>query len=154
MIRILERVYQLPWPVSRSSSVYLRVHSESCSRAFLATRKENCSSFLLGSIHHNCLQKSNARLTVRHAQLNQLCTLLPSNACLVNYRRRNKEVPVFKGLLQTGWKVLPFETYRQWRTQKLFIGGFHLYSVCVVCDVTKWRHSTVSKPTFWRSLLT
>jgi len=51
--------------------------------------------------------------------------------------------------------------YNQWRTQKLFMGGFHsvaqgshLYLVCAVCDVTKWRHSPVSKPTFWRSLLT
>jgi len=32
--------------------------------------------------------------------------------------------------------------------------GVHLYLVCAVCDVTIWRHIYVSKPTFWRSLLT
>jgi len=32
--------------------------------------------------------------------------------------------------------------------------GGHLYLVCLVCDVTIWRHIRVSKPTFWRSLLT
>jgi len=26
--------------------------------------------------------------------------------------------------------------------------------VCAVCDITIWRHIHVSKPTFWRSLLT
>ena len=47
---------------------------------------------------------------------------------------------------------------RQWRTQKIFMRGFgsrsyggYLFLVCAVCDVTIWR---VSKPTFWRSLLT
>jgi len=30
----------------------------------------------------------------------------------------------------------------------------HLYLVCAVCDVTISRHIHVSKPTFWRSLLT
>jgi len=30
----------------------------------------------------------------------------------------------------------------------------HLYLECAVCDVTIWRHIDVSKPTFWRSLLT
>jgi len=28
--------------------------------------------------------------------------------------------------------------------------GGHLYLVCAVCDVTIWRHSHVSKPTFWQ----
>jgi len=49
----------------------------------------------------------------------------------------------------------------QWRTQKIFMGGFHsvaygghLYLMCAVCDVTIWRHAHVSKPTFWPSLLT
>jgi len=32
--------------------------------------------------------------------------------------------------------------------------GGHLYLVCPVCDVTIWRHIYISKPTFWRSLLT
>jgi len=32
--------------------------------------------------------------------------------------------------------------------------GGHLCLVCAVCDVTVWRHIHVSKPTFWRSLLT
>ena len=32
--------------------------------------------------------------------------------------------------------------------------GVHLYLVFAVCDVTIWRHFHVSKPTFWRSLLT
>jgi len=32
--------------------------------------------------------------------------------------------------------------------------GGHLCLVCAVCDLTIWRHSHVSKPTFWRSLLT
>jgi len=48
----------------------------------------------------------------------------------------------------------------QWRTQKIFMRGFHsvaygghLYLVCALCDVTIWRHIHVSKPTFWRSLL-
>jgi len=44
----------------------------------------------------------------------------------------------------------------QWRTQKLFIGGgVHsvsyaglLYLVCVVCDVTIWRHIRVSEVRF------
>ena len=45
----------------------------------------------------------------------------------------------------------------QWRTQKMFMGGFHsvaygghLCLVCAVCDVTIWRHIHVFKP----SLLT
>jgi len=48
----------------------------------------------------------------------------------------------------------------QWRTQKIFTGGFgsgsyggHLYLVFAVCDVTIWRHFHVFKPTFWRSFL-
>jgi len=48
----------------------------------------------------------------------------------------------------------------QWRTQKIFMGGFHsvaygghLFVVCGLCDVTIWRHIHVSRPTFWRSLL-
>jgi len=32
--------------------------------------------------------------------------------------------------------------------------GGHLHLECAVCDVTIWRHTYVSKPTFWRSLLT
>jgi len=47
----------------------------------------------------------------------------------------------------------------QWRTLKIFMGRFHLvvyggqlYLVCAVCDVTIWRH--ISKPSFWRKLLT
>ena len=32
--------------------------------------------------------------------------------------------------------------------------GDYLYLVWAVCDVTIWRHNHVSKPTFWRSLLT
>jgi len=32
--------------------------------------------------------------------------------------------------------------------------GGHLYLVCARCDVTNWRHIHVSKPTFWRTLLT
>jgi len=39
----------------------------------------------------------------------------------------------------------------QWRTQKIFIGGFHsvaysgyLYLLCTVCDVTIWRRIHVS----------
>ena len=32
--------------------------------------------------------------------------------------------------------------------------GGYLFSVWTVCDVTIWRHFHVSKPTFWRSLLT
>jgi len=32
--------------------------------------------------------------------------------------------------------------------------GGYLFLVCTVCDVTIWRHFHVSKPTFWRSLLT
>jgi len=32
--------------------------------------------------------------------------------------------------------------------------GGHFYLVCAVCDITILRHSLVSKPTFWRSLLT
>ena len=49
----------------------------------------------------------------------------------------------------------------QWRTQKIFMGGFHsvaygghLYWVCAVCYVTIWRHIHVSKPTLCRSLYT
>jgi len=48
----------------------------------------------------------------------------------------------------------------QWRTQKIFMGGsfsgiwWSLYLVCGLCDVTVLRHIHVSKPTFWRSLLT
>jgi len=30
----------------------------------------------------------------------------------------------------------------------------HLYLVCAVCDVTIWRHSHISKPTFRRGLFT
>ena len=44
---------------------------------------------------------------------------------------------------------------RQWHTQNIFMGGVHslaygghLYLVCVVCDVTIWRHIDFSKPTF------
>jgi len=50
--------------------------------------------------------------------------------------------------------------WKQWRTQKIFMGfhsmayGSHLHLVCAVCDVTIGRHITVSKPTFWRNLLT
>jgi len=29
----------------------------------------------------------------------------------------------------------------------------HLYLVCAFCDVTIWRHSHISKRTFWRRLL-
>jgi len=32
--------------------------------------------------------------------------------------------------------------------------GGHLFVVCRLCDVTIWSHIHVSKPTFWRSLLT
>jgi len=32
--------------------------------------------------------------------------------------------------------------------------GGHLYFVCAVCDITISCHIHVSKPTFWRSLLT
>jgi len=32
--------------------------------------------------------------------------------------------------------------------------GGHLYLVCAFCYVTIWRHSHISKPTFWRGLLT
>ena len=32
--------------------------------------------------------------------------------------------------------------------------GGHLYLVCALCDVTTGRHIHVSKPTFWRRLLT
>ena len=49
----------------------------------------------------------------------------------------------------------------QWRTQKIFMRGVHsvacgghFYLVCGVCDVTRWRHIHVSKPTFSRNLLT
>jgi len=49
----------------------------------------------------------------------------------------------------------------QWRTQNIFTWrGFiqwHMvviYVVCAVCDVTIWRHIHVSKPMFWRGLLT
>jgi len=54
----------------------------------------------------------------------------------------------------------PYKTShsRQWRTQKIFMGGVHsvaygghLYLVRAVCDVTIWRHIHVSKATFWRS---
>jgi len=45
--------------------------------------------------------------------------------------------------------------------RKIFMGGIHsvaygghLFMVCVLCDVTIWRHFHVSKPMFWRSLLT
>jgi len=50
--------------------------------------------------------------------------------------------------------------FRQWRTQKIFMGGFHSVEygghlfVCSFCDVTIWRHIRVSKLTFWRRLLT
>ena len=59
--------------------------------------------------------------------------------------------------------VMPFScSLSQWHMQKIFMGGhFHsvayggyLYLVCAVCDVTIWRHIYVSKPKFWRSLLT
>jgi len=57
-------------------------------------------------------------------------------------------------------KLISQHTLCQWRTQKIFIGGFgsrsyggHLHLVCAVCDVTIGRHFHVSKPTFWRSLL-
>jgi len=50
--------------------------------------------------------------------------------------------------------------YKQWRTQKIFMGGVHsmaygghLYLAYAVCDVTVWRHIHVSKPTFSRNLL-
>jgi len=56
-----------------------------------------------------------------------------------------------------GW----WGAWGQWRTQKIFMGGFHsvayggyLFLVCGLCDVTSWRYIHVSKPTFWRSLLT
>jgi len=32
--------------------------------------------------------------------------------------------------------------------------GGHLYLVCAVCDVTIWHYGHVSKPSFWRTLLT
>jgi len=45
--------------------------------------------------------------------------------------------------------------------ENFLLGEFHsvvyggqLYLVCAVCDVINWRHIHVSKPTFWRSLLT
>jgi len=45
--------------------------------------------------------------------------------------------------------------WNQWRTQKMFMGGFHseayggrLYLLCSVCDITICRHIHVSKPTF------
>jgi len=50
---------------------------------------------------------------------------------------------------------------KQWRTQKIFIGGFHsvaygghLYLMCVVCDITIWRRINVCKSKLGRSLLT
>ena len=53
------------------------------------------------------------------------------------------------------------QKHSQWRTQKVFMRGVHsvaygghLYLVCAVCNVTIWRHIHVSKPTFWRNLLT
>jgi len=44
----------------------------------------------------------------------------------------------------------------QWRTQKIFMGRCLVqgHLVCAVCNVTLWRHFDVSKPPFWRSLLT
>jgi len=51
-------------------------------------------------------------------------------------------------------------SWSQWRTQKIFMGGFHsmtyggdLHLVCALCDVTIWCHIHVSKPTFRGSLL-
>jgi len=32
--------------------------------------------------------------------------------------------------------------------------GGHLYLVCAICDVTIGRHNHISKPMFWRSLIT
>jgi len=58
------------------------------------------------------------------------------------------------------WRAARHDAW-QWRTQKIFMGvvhsaayGGHLFLVCAVCDVTIWQHIHVSKPTFWRSLLT
>jgi len=58
-------------------------------------------------------------------------------------------------------KGLTLMTWYQWRTQKIFMEGFHsvayggyLYLVCAVCDVTIWRHMHVSKQTFSLNLLT
>jgi len=66
--------------------------------------------------------------------------------------------------METLSRVLPGRgkiAKRQWRAQKIFLGGVspgsyggHLYLVCALCDVTIFRNFHVSKPTFWRNLLT
>jgi len=40
-----------------------------------------------------------------------------------------------------------------WAAHSVAYGG-HLYLGCAICDVTIWRLIHVSKPTFWRSLMT
>jgi len=71
-------------------------------------------------------------------------------------RRLGERPGKYRGAPKMSWKPTP----DQWRTQKIFrrvhsvAYGGHLHLVCAVYDVTVWRHIHVSKPTFWRSLLT
>jgi len=65
------------------------------------------------------------------------------------------------GTAANEFELYLWNTAKQRRTQKIFMGGFRsvayggrLFVVCVLCDVTIWRYIHVSKPTFWRSLLT
>jgi len=58
-------------------------------------------------------------------------------------------IVVFWGMLQT----LAYAEKISWGFS--FSGTWWSFVlVCAVCDVTIWRHIHVSKPTFWRSLLT
>ena len=60
-------------------------------------------------------------------------------------------------LLVSEWLATPAISSVQrkfsWGVHSVAYGG-HLYLVCAVCDSTIWRDIHVSKPTFWRSLLT
>jgi len=63
--------------------------------------------------------------------------------------------------LKNGFRrFLPHIIRSRWRTQKLFIGGFIQWLMVVICIWCAWFVTSqfdvihVSKPTFWRSLLT
>jgi len=54
----------------------------------------------------------------------------------------------FEAMLCSGVR----RNFSWWGFHSMAYGG-QLYLVCAVCGVTIWRHTHVSKPTIWRSLL-
>ena len=78
------------------------------------------------------------------------------NFCIAYYRTKTSLAYVsrlLKPFLLFIHTVAYAETFHVGGFHSLAYGG-HLYLVCVVCDVIIWRQIHVSKPTFWRNLLT